>query len=159
MLPKLTVNRQFMSEFLAEEAPCLALGLVEEGISKCALVALRLNQAIPREVSAAGFRFGHALLGTGSWEVAHLRQNGSAEADYAGICTGTPGLSIGSVGAIPIVNLVQSLPAAVSERSAQRSARFPLSRHSMPRPKLTVPALARSSAASRVFTADTLRRH
>jgi len=71
-LPKLTVNRQFMAAFLAEQAPCLALGLVEEGIGRCALIALRLNQAIPREVSAAGFRFGHALLGTSRWEVVHF---------------------------------------------------------------------------------------
>jgi len=71
-LPKLTVNRQFMAAFLAEQAPCLALGLVEEGIGRCALIALRLNQAIPREVSAAGFRFGHALLGTSRWEEVHF---------------------------------------------------------------------------------------
>jgi hypothetical protein len=32
MLPKLTVNRRFMSTFLAEQTPCLALGLVEEGM-------------------------------------------------------------------------------------------------------------------------------
>ena len=72
MLPKLTVNRQFMSAFLAETAPCLALGLVEEGASQCALVALRLHQAIPRAISAAGFRFGHSLLGASGWEVVHF---------------------------------------------------------------------------------------
>ena len=72
MLPKLTVNRRFMSEFLAEEPPCLALGLVEEGNGVGALLALRFSQAIPPEVSAAGFRFGHALLGTSSWEVVHF---------------------------------------------------------------------------------------
>jgi len=65
MLPRLTVNRRFMAAFLAEPTPCLALGLVEEGIGPCALIALRLEQALPRAVSAAGFRFGHALLGTG----------------------------------------------------------------------------------------------
>jgi len=72
MLPKLTVNRQFMSEFIAEDAPCLALGLVAVGDKQCALVALRLEEAIPRDVSAAGFRFGHSLLGTSSWEVVHF---------------------------------------------------------------------------------------
>jgi hypothetical protein len=71
-LPTLTVNRPFMATFLAAETPCLALGLVEEGIGRCALIALRLEQALPRAVSAAGFRFGHALLGTGKWEVVHF---------------------------------------------------------------------------------------
>jgi hypothetical protein len=72
MLPRLTVNRHFMSEFIAEEPPCLALGLVEEGAGRCALIALRLEKAIPRKVSAAGFRFGHSLLGARSWEVVHF---------------------------------------------------------------------------------------
>jgi hypothetical protein len=72
MRPELTVNRHFMSEFIAEEAPCLALGLVEEENRQCALVALRLDQVIPRAVSAAGFRFGHCLLGTSSWEVVYF---------------------------------------------------------------------------------------
>jgi len=69
---KLTVNRRFMAAFLAEQTPCLALGLVEEGIDPCALIALRLDVALPRAVSAAGFRFGNALLGTSSWEVVHF---------------------------------------------------------------------------------------
>jgi len=72
MLPKLTVNRRFMSEFIAEDTPCLALGLVEVEDKQCALVALRLEEAIPRDVSAAGFRFGHSLLGTSRWEVVHF---------------------------------------------------------------------------------------
>jgi hypothetical protein len=72
MLPKLTVNRRFMSAFLAEQAPCLGLSLVEEGMGKCALIALRLDQTIPRAVSAAGFRFGNALLGTSRWKVVHF---------------------------------------------------------------------------------------
>jgi len=71
-LPALAVNRGFMAEFLAAETPCLAQGLVEEGESQCALVALRLTEAIPRAVSAAGIRFGHALFGGGSWEVVHF---------------------------------------------------------------------------------------
>ena len=51
-LPSLTVNRRFMMDFIAQEPPCLALGLVEEGIGPCALIALRLEQALPRAVSA-----------------------------------------------------------------------------------------------------------
>jgi hypothetical protein len=71
-MPTLTVNRRFMAAFLAEQTPCLALGLVEEGIDPCALIALRQDQALPPAVSAAGFRFGTALLGTGRWEVVHF---------------------------------------------------------------------------------------
>ena len=71
-LPRLTVNRRFMSDFLAEQPPCLALGLVEVGGSQSALIALRLNTAIPSGISAAGFAFGHALLGGKDWEVVHF---------------------------------------------------------------------------------------
>ena len=71
-LPELAVNRPFMSAFLAEEPPCLALGMVEEGDSRCAMVALRLDQALPRQVSAGGFSFGHALFGSDTWEVVHF---------------------------------------------------------------------------------------
>lgn len=71
-LPKLAVNRQFMSEFIAAEPPCLALGLVEVGDVRCALIALRPEEALPRSVTAGGFRFGHSLLGTAAWEVVHF---------------------------------------------------------------------------------------
>jgi hypothetical protein len=70
-VPELAVNRSFMSAFLAEDPPCLALGMVEEGTSRCALLALRLDQVLPRQVSA-GFSFGHALFGSGTWEVVHF---------------------------------------------------------------------------------------
>ena len=62
--PKLPVNRPFMSAGLA-------LGMVEEGASRCALLALRLDRALPRQVSG-GFSFGHALFGGGTWEVVHF---------------------------------------------------------------------------------------
>ena len=32
-LPRLTVNRRFMTAFVAAPTPCLALGVVEEGSS------------------------------------------------------------------------------------------------------------------------------
>jgi hypothetical protein len=71
-LPELAVNRSFMSAFLAEEPPCLALGMVEEGATRCAMVALRLDRALPRQVSAGGFSFGHALFGDDTWAVVHF---------------------------------------------------------------------------------------
>ena len=40
-LPKLTVNGQFMRDFMAEESPCFALGLVEERKQPCGFLALR----------------------------------------------------------------------------------------------------------------------
>src|SRR5260370_10265836 len=40
-VPKLTVNGQFMRDFMAEESPCFALGLVEERKQPCGFLALR----------------------------------------------------------------------------------------------------------------------
>ena len=68
-LPKLTVNGQFIRDFIAAESPCFALGLVEERKQQCGFLALRPDEVIPPEISAAGFNFGHALLGTAEFEV------------------------------------------------------------------------------------------
>jgi hypothetical protein len=69
LLPKLTVNGQFMRDFIAEESPCFALGLVEERKQACGFSALRPAEVIPPEISGLGFNFGHALLGTTEFEV------------------------------------------------------------------------------------------
>ena len=68
-LPKLTVNGQFMRDFMAQESPCFALGLVEERKQTCGFLALRPAEVIPPEISGLGFNFGHALLGTTEFEV------------------------------------------------------------------------------------------
>src|SRR6266404_9794166 len=68
-VPKLTVNGQFMRDFMAEESPCFALGLVEERKQLCGFLALRPAEVIPPEISGLGFNFGHALLGTAEFEV------------------------------------------------------------------------------------------
>jgi len=60
-VPKLTVNRSFMYDFVDAEAPCFALGLVEERKQTCGLLALRPGEPIPPAVSSAGFSFGHSL--------------------------------------------------------------------------------------------------
>ena len=39
--PELAVNRSFLSAFLAEAPPCLALCIVEEGAARWARAALR----------------------------------------------------------------------------------------------------------------------
>ena len=72
MLPVLTVNRSFMYEFMDAETPCGALGLVEEGGRLSGFVALHLDEDIPSQVTARGFRFGHSLLGGDTFEVIHL---------------------------------------------------------------------------------------
>jgi len=54
-LPKLTVNGQFMRDFMAEESPCFALGLVEERKQPCGFLALRPAEVIPPEISGAQF--------------------------------------------------------------------------------------------------------
>ena len=71
-LPQLVVNRGFMAEFLEADPPCFGLGLVEVGDVRCALVALRPDQPIPRHVTDGGFAFGHSLLGGEDWEVVHF---------------------------------------------------------------------------------------
>ncbi len=69
MLPTLTVNGRFMREFVSADAPCFALGMVEERERQCGFLALRPDKAIPPEVCSGGFRFGHTLLGNASFEV------------------------------------------------------------------------------------------
>src|SRR5689334_20669337 len=69
MLPELTVNQDFMAAFITADTPCLALGIAEVENRRCALIALRLGQPIPPTIAAAGFAFGHALLGADTWEV------------------------------------------------------------------------------------------
>ena len=70
--PRLTVNRQFLSDFLAAETPCFALGLVEERGQQSGFLALRPDEAIPPQITNAGMRFGHSLLGTAAFEVVHF---------------------------------------------------------------------------------------
>jgi hypothetical protein len=72
LLPRLTVNRQFMSDFIAADPPCFALGMVEERKRQCGFLAFRFEQPIPAEIADAGFRFGHSLFGNAHFEVIHF---------------------------------------------------------------------------------------
>ena len=72
LLPRLTVNRCFMGEFIASPTPCFALGMVEERGRACGFLAVRPDEIIPPGITDAGFRFGHSLLGTTRFEVAHF---------------------------------------------------------------------------------------
>ena len=69
ILPTLIVNSQMIRDFMAAAVPCCALGLVEEGNRSYAFLALRPHVPIPSGITAAGFNFGHALLGTSEFEV------------------------------------------------------------------------------------------
>ena len=70
--PALVVNRLFMQAFLAADAPCLALGMVEVQQQLCGMLALRLDEAIPAAIADRGFEFGHALFGTTTFAVLQL---------------------------------------------------------------------------------------
>ena len=70
--PALVVNRLFMQAFLAADAPCLALGMVEVQQQLCGMLALRLDEAIPAPVADRGFEFGHTLFGTTTFVVLHF---------------------------------------------------------------------------------------
>ena len=72
VLPSLTLNRSFITEFVTADAPCFALGLVEEQNRQCGFLALRPNEEIPPSVSGGGFNFGHTLFGTTTLEVIHF---------------------------------------------------------------------------------------
>ena len=72
VLPTLTVNRPFITEFVDSESPCFALGVVEVQAQECGLFALRPEEEIPPEVSNIGFRFGHSLYGSETFEVIHF---------------------------------------------------------------------------------------
>ena len=72
LLPRLSVNRQFMNDFLSAAMPCFALGMVEERKRSCGFLVLRPNEVIPPEISDAGFLFGHGLIGNADFEVVHF---------------------------------------------------------------------------------------
>jgi len=61
-----------MSDFVASETPCFALGLVEERKRRCGFMALRLVEPLPPAISDAGFRFGHSLYGNADFETVHF---------------------------------------------------------------------------------------
>lgn len=68
-LPTLIMNGRLIRDLMAEQKPCCAVGLVEEGNRSYAFVALRPPASIPADVTAGGFNFGHAVLGTAAYEV------------------------------------------------------------------------------------------
>jgi hypothetical protein len=72
LLPRLTLNRHFVERFLAQDAPCFALAMVEERGQLFAGLALRLDVPLPPGISARGLNLGHFLLGSTRFEVLQL---------------------------------------------------------------------------------------
>ncbi len=68
-LPVLTVHGGWIREFVNAPGPCVALGTIEGHGQTYACLALRPPEEIPPGVTEAGFSFGHAVLGTVSYEV------------------------------------------------------------------------------------------
>jgi hypothetical protein len=73
MLPKLTVNHKFITDFFREKSPCCAVGLVEVEGKLTSLLSLRLNESVP--TTGWGFNFGNCLIGTSKYEVIHFSFN------------------------------------------------------------------------------------
>jgi hypothetical protein len=65
VLPKLTLNRLFVSDLMAANAPCFAMGYVEveEQQSVSGFLALRPDEPIPSASTDRGFDLGHCVLG------------------------------------------------------------------------------------------------
>ncbi len=70
--PRMTINRRFMADFMAADAPCFALGFVEEQKRVSGFLGLRLDPPVPRRVTDIGLRLGHGLIGTHEFEVIHF---------------------------------------------------------------------------------------
>jgi len=60
-LPQLILNRKFMTDFAAAEAPCFAMGLVESDGEETGFLAMRPAKQIPAEFLAMGMAFGHRI--------------------------------------------------------------------------------------------------
>lgn len=71
-LPVLTLHGGWIREFVNAPGPCVALGLVEEHGQSYACLVLRSPEVIPPDVTESGFSFGHAVLGSATYEVAQF---------------------------------------------------------------------------------------
>lgn len=70
--PRMTINRRFMAQFMAADAPCFALGFVEEQKRVSGFLGLRLDAPVSRHVTDIGLRLGQGLIGTSEFEVVHF---------------------------------------------------------------------------------------
>ena len=61
-LPPLTLNRQFIDDFIEADAPCCALGLVRSGDTHAGFFAMKPEGAVPANMLAKGFGFEYRIL-------------------------------------------------------------------------------------------------
>lgn len=72
LLPRIIINRLFLEDFMDEDAPCFAMGILEKRTKKSAFLALRTLDPIPHDVTQVGFNFGHTVIGNKDFEVVHF---------------------------------------------------------------------------------------
>jgi len=63
ILHELTVNEDFIRDFISEKTPCFSLGIIEEKGKEVGFMAIRPDVDIPLETLNQGFNFGHSLIG------------------------------------------------------------------------------------------------
>jgi len=71
-LPRLTINQLLIRDLMGAQAPCFALGYVEDRKEKCGFIAVRPESPIPNQVTQKGMNFGHSVLGTSKYKVLHF---------------------------------------------------------------------------------------
>ena len=71
----LTLNERFLRAFMAAEAPCAALGLVEEAGQAKGFVAARIDERLPMAAAQSGFDVGYELIGTARYPLMHFILN------------------------------------------------------------------------------------
>ena len=84
-LPRLTVNQLLIRDLMAAQAPCFALGYVEDRKEKCGFIAVRPESPIPNQVTQRGMNFGHSVLGTSQYKVLHFGFEFYGHATYHGL--------------------------------------------------------------------------
>ena len=84
-LPRLIVNQLLIHDLMAAQAPCFALGYVEDRKEKCGFIAVRPEIPIPSQVTQQGMNFGHSVLGTSQYKVLHFGFEFYGHATYHGL--------------------------------------------------------------------------
>ena len=85
VLPRLTVNRLFITDLMAAQPPCFALGYVEEYGEVSGFMAVRPAVAIPQAATDRGFRFGHGVLGNERYQLLQFSFEFYGHATYHGL--------------------------------------------------------------------------
>jgi len=84
-LPRLTVNQLLIRDLMVAQAPCFALGYVEDRREKSGFIAVRPEIPILNQVTQQGMNFGHSVLGTSQYKVLHFGLEFYGHATYHGL--------------------------------------------------------------------------